>query len=357
MSESSGEKTEQPSDKRLRDAKKKGQVAKSQDLSSAVLLIAAVAVIWGTSGLIGDFTKEFLKTQLIFAPEFKGEFTLKIANDLFIEGIKVISLTLATLFGVCLILAFAINYLQIGSIFSVESLSPKFSKINPTEAFKNKFLKAKAYIELVKTIFKIVITAVLVGSILWSSRQDIFNLITYSPEVSVSFLMNLFINIGLKVGIAFVLIGGADFMLQKFLHRKELRMTKKEVKDEYKEMEGDPYIKSKRRQIHREIIAQSMANAVRKADVVVANPTHVAIAISYNRGEMDAPRIVAKGADFMAAQMREIATEANVPIMRDIPLARTLYELDIEDEIPENLYESVAVVLRWVYELNENKNN
>jgi flagellar biosynthesis protein FlhB len=134
-------------------------------------------------------------------------------------------------------------------------------------------------------------------------------------------------------------------------------MTKKEVRDEYKEMEGDPYIKSKRRQIHREIIAQSMANAVRKADVVVANPTHVAVAISYDRGEMDAPRIVAKGADFMAAQMREIATEANVPIMRDIPLARTLYELDIEDEIPENLYESVAVVLRWVYELNENKNN
>jgi flagellar biosynthetic protein FlhB len=355
MAESSGEKTEQPSDKRLKDAKKKGQVAKSQDLSSSVLLIASIAVLWGTSGLIGDFLSEFLKTQLSFAPTFKEEFTLKIANDLFFEGIKVIFLTLAALFGVCFALAFAVNYLQIGSVFAVEGLTPKFSKINPTEAFKSKFLKAKPYIELLKTIFKIVITATLVGSILWSSRQDIFNLITYSPEVSISFLMNLFVNIGLKVGIAFLLIGGADFMLQKFLHRKELRMTKKEVKDEYKEMEGDPYIKSKRRQIHREIIAQSMANAVRKADVVVANPTHVAVAISYEKAEMEAPTIVAKGADLMAAKIREIATESNVPIMRDIPLARTLYELDIEEEIPENLYESVAVVLRWVYELQENK--
>ncbi len=355
MSDSSGEKTEQPSDKRLKDAKKKGQVAKSQDLSSAVLLIAAVAVLWGTSGLIGDYLKEFLNTQLITAPDFKGEFTLQTANSLFFEGIKVMTMTLVALFGVGLVLAFMVNYLQVGSVFAVDGLVPKFSKVNPAEAFKTKFLKSKSYIELAKTILKIVITAVLVGSILWEAKTDMFRLITYSPQVSITFLMGLFVNIGFKVGIAFLLIGGADFMLQKFLHRKELKMTKKEVRDEYKEMEGDPYIKSKRKQIHREIIAQSMQVAVQRANVVVANPTHVAVALSYNREEMEAPRVVAKGAELIAAKIREIATENNIPIMRDIPLARSLYELDIDDEISENLYESVAVVLRWVHELDQKK--
>jgi flagellar biosynthesis protein FlhB len=159
----------------------------------------------------------------------------------------------------------------------------------------------------------------------------------------------------LKIGLAFLILGGADFFLQRFLHRQDLKMTKHEVKEEYKETEGNPLIKAQRRSLHREILSQSMAAAVRDADVVLANPTHVAVALKYERGKQDAPIITAKGADLMAAQIRQIAAESGIPVRRDIPLARALFELEVEQEIPEELYEAVAVVLQWVYSMAEER--
>jgi flagellar biosynthesis protein FlhB len=348
-----GEKTEEPTQKRLQDAKKKGQVAKSQDLSSAVLLIVSVVVLWLTSSFIGTALKDLIIKQINTATSFTGKFTIQNANDALNEIIFTILYLLSGIFIAGFVMAFAINYLQVGSIFSTETIKPNFSKLNPAQAFQQKFFKSRSYIELVKTIFKIIIAAVVVGTTLWDSRSDLLRLTALPPQASLTFLSQLFLNVGLKVGIAYLLIGGADFFLQKMLHKKENKMSKKEVKDEYKESEGDPYIKSKRRQIHREIIAQNMSSSVKKSSVVVANPTHVAVAIKYERGEDSAPVIVAKGADLMAAKIREIATESNVPIMQNIPLARALFELEIEDEVPEELYETVAVVLKWVYEQNE----
>jgi flagellar biosynthetic protein FlhB len=160
----------------------------------------------------------------------------------------------------------------------------------------------------------------------------------------------------LKVGIAFLLLGIGDRFLQKFLHLKEMKMTKQEIREEYKETEGNPLIKSARRRIHLEILQQAMMAAVKKADVVVVNPTHVAVALKYDRAQMDAPTVVAKGAELMAAQIREIAEESKVPIIRDVPLARSLYDLEIDALIPEELYEAVAEVLRWVYQMAEERN-
>jgi flagellar biosynthesis protein FlhB len=345
-----GEKTEEPTEKRLRDAKKKGQVAKSQDLSSAVLLIVSVVVLWFSGGFIGSTLKDLLIKQIDFATSFDGKITPQIANDSVQQIIFTILYLMAGIFTVGLVIAFLVNYIQIGSIFSTESIKPNFTKLNPAQAFQQKFFKSRPYIEVGKTIVKIIIATAVVGTTLWNSRVDLIELTSQPPQQSLSFLSQLFLNVGLKVGIAYLLIGGADFFLQKMLHKKENKMSKKEVKDEYKESEGDPYIKSKRRQIHREIIAQSMSSSVKRSSVVVANPTHVAVAIKYERGEDSAPVIVAKGADLMAAKIREIATESNVPVMQNIPLARALFELEIEDEVPENLYETVAVVLKWVYE-------
>ncbi len=356
MSSSSGEKTEQPSDKRLEDAKKKGQVAKSQDLTSAALMIAAVGVIWLIGGYVGGILQANMKEQLEFAVTFHGDFTGATAYEVLFKGVKGMAFALAPLFIVVAAFAILANYLQIGSIFSFEAISPNFSKLNPAEGFKNKFLKARPYVELSKTIAKILITAAVAGFVLWGAREDVSHLIFKSPDVIAGFTFGLILNICLKIGLVFLIIGGGDFFLQKFLHRQDMKMTKHEVKQEYKETEGNPLIKSQRRFLHREILSQSMAAAVRDADVVLANPTHISVALKYNRAEATAPIIVAKGADLMAAQIREIAADAGVPIKRDVPLARALYEIDLEQEIPEDFYEAVAVVLQWVYAMEENPN-
>lgn len=355
MSSSTGEKTEQPTDKRLQDAKKKGQVAKSQDLTSAILLISTVALVWLIGGYIGGILQGTVKDQIEFAATFKGEFTSETAYNVLWRGLSGMFWALTPIFVVVVAFAFLGNYLQIGTIFSFESISPKFDKLNPVEGFKQKFLKSRPYIELGKTIFKMLITAGVAGYVLWAAREDVIRLIAKPPETVAAYTFGLVLEIGLKIGLAFLILGGADFFLQKFLHRQDMKMTKHEVKEEYKETEGNPLIKAQRRALHREILSQSLAAAVRDADVVMANPTHVAVAVKYERGKANAPIITAKGADLMAAQIRQIAAESGVPIKRDIPLARALYELEVEQEIPEDLYEAVAVVLQWVYSMSEER--
>lgn len=355
MSSSTGEKTEQPTDKRLQDAKKKGQVAKSQDLTSALLLIAAVAVVWMIGGYIGGVLQGTVKEQIEFAAKFKGDFTSEVAYGVLWQGLVSMFWVLTPIFIVVMVFAYLGNYLQIGTIFSFEAISPKFEKLNPVEGFKQKFLKSRSYIELAKTIFKMLITMAVAGFVLWNAREDIVRLIAKPPDVVAGYTFGLVLEICLKIGIAFLILGAADFFLQRFLHRQDMKMTKHEVKEEYKETEGNPLIKAQRRALHREILSQSLAAAVRDADVVMANPTHVAVALKYDRGNANAPIITAKGADLMAAQIRQIAAESGVPVKRDIPLARALYELEVEQEIPEELYEAVAVVLQWVYSMAEER--
>ncbi len=355
MSESSGEKTEQPTQKRLKDAKKKGQVAKSQDLSSAVLLLVAVGLLWLAGNFLGGYALESIREQYQAATIFKGEMTEEIVFSAFGKGLISFALILTPLFAVVWVFAFAVNYLQVGSIFAPEAIKPKFSKLNPAEGFKNKFLKLRPYIELLKTFLKMVITAVVAGWVLWAARGDIVLLSEKPLDVAVAYTFGLVVEIGFKIGIVFLILGGVDFFLQRYLHRRDMKMTKHEVKQEYKETEGNPLIKSQRRFLHRELLSEGLAAAVKQADVVVANPTHVAVALKYDKKQNNAPVVSAKGADLMAAQIRKLAKDSNIPITRDVPLARALYEIEIEDEIPEELFEAVAVVLRWVYELAEEK--
>jgi flagellar biosynthetic protein FlhB len=350
-----GEKTEQPTEKRLRDARRKGQVAKSHDLSSAVLLVAAVAVLWIASGYMGGWLSSSMTEQLNFASSFKGDLDERVALTALGAGAKSLLLALAPLFGALVVVAVLVSYFQVGSIFSFEPIKPNPNKLNPAEGFKQKFLKARPYVELAKTVVKLAVACVVVAAVLWSARSDIVRLTRQPPDVAAAYAGALFFQIGVRVGLVFLVIGAADYFLQRFLHRKELRMTKHEVREEYKETEGNPLHKSLRRQMHREILLQSVMEAVRRASVVVVNPTHLAVAIRYERGETSAPVVVAKGAELLAARIRELAKESGVPVTRDVPLARALYELEIDEEVPEELYESVAVVLRWVYQLAEER--
>ncbi|MER3428310.1 MAG: hypothetical protein C4334_09440 [Pyrinomonas sp.] len=348
-----GEKTEQPTEKRLRDARRKGQVARSHDFSSAVVFIVAIAILWIAGGHIGSLLLQATRNWFERAAAFQGEMSMVVALDALWDGTKVGALALAPLFGALMVFALLSNYVQTGAIFTFETIKPQLNKLNPAEGFKQKFLKARPYIELGKTIIKIIIASWVVGWALWEARLEVAHALRLKPNEAAAYISSLVLGIGFKVGVAFLLIGAADYFLQKFLHRRDLMMTKQEVREEYKETEGNPLHKSVRRQRHREIVMQSLAAAVKRANVVVVNPTHIAVALEYQRETMNAPVVAAKGAELMAVRIRQIAEQEGVPIVRDVPLARALYELEIDEEIPEELYEAVAIVLHWVSQLAE----
>ncbi|HKR13338.1 MAG TPA: flagellar biosynthesis protein FlhB [Pyrinomonadaceae bacterium] len=350
-----GEKTEQPTEKRLRDARKKGQVAKSQDLTSALLLVTAAIILALVGAHIGLQLTNAMRDGLLRATTLQGDFNQAAAVGLFWSSMQTMGLVLAPLLIAMFVVALLVSYLQVGPIFSFEPVKPDLKKLNPAEGFKQKFLKPRPYVELVKMIVKMAIAGVVILAVIWDNRADIIRLTSQNVDHAASFTASIVFQIAWKVAAAFVVLGVADRFLQKFLHVKEMKMSKQEVKEEYKETEGNPLFKSARRRIYLEMLQQSMMAAVKKADVVVVNPTHVAVALKYDRSEMEAPIVVAKGAELMAAQIRKIAAEANVPTYRDVPLARALYDIDIDASIPEELYEAVAEVLRWVYQLAEEK--
>jgi flagellar biosynthesis protein FlhB len=350
-----GEKTEQPTEKRLRDARRKGQVAKSQDLTSALLLVTAAAILAIAGAQIGLQLTNAMRDGLLRATNLNADFDQAAAVGLFWSSMQTMALVLAPLLIALFVIALLVSYLQVGPIFSFEPVKPDLKKLNPAEGFKQKFLKPRAYIELVKMILKMTIAGVIILVVIWDNLADIILLTTQKVDRAASFAASVVFQITWKVAAAFVILGVADRFLQRFLHLKEMRMSKQEVREEYKETEGNPLFKSARRRLYLEMLQQSMMAAVKKADVVVVNPTHVAVALKYDRNEMDAPVVVAKGAELMAAQIRKIATEADVPTFRDVPLARALYDIDIDSSIPEELYEAVAEVLRWVYQLAEEK--
>ena len=349
----SGEKTEKPTEKRLRDARKKGQVSKSQDLTSSLMLISAVLVFWLSGAATASVLIKTMQSGIETAGSFTGVLTRERAGELLLQAVLNMGMALAPLFLFLFAGAVIFNYIQVGSLFAFEGIKPDVNKMNPAEGFKQKFLKPRSYIELGKTLLKAIITFVVVGWILYAEIPNIVMLSGQSIAAVITYTSGLMLRIGFYVGALFLALAVGDFFLQRFLFQSQMKMSKQEVKQEYKESEGDPLIKWMRKSLHREILAQSSVAAVKTANIVLVNPTHVAVALKYDRGTMGAPTVVAKGADLIAKQIREIAKKADVPMMRDIPLARALYELDIDAEIPEELYETVAEVLRWVYTLDE----
>lgn len=355
MGQSSGEKTEEATAKSLQNARKRGDVPRSQDLTSALLLMVAIVVLWAVGPHMGAWLSESLQESINYAAAFRGELNQETALDALLAATKIMALVLLPLFGILFIMSLLSGYLQVGPIMAFEAVKPNFAKINPAENFQTKFFKSRPYIELLKTLVKITVTGFVIATVLYTARQDLIEL-THQPAPRVaSFTLALIFEIGMKVGLAFLLVGIGDFFLQKFLYMREKRMTKVDWMRDMKETEGNPEQKSLRKQLFQEITTQSMLAAIPRSDALLTNPTHVAVALRYDPKQMNAPTVVAKGAELMAAQMRQIADESKVPIVRDITLARALYELDIDQEIPNELFEAVAVVLRFVYELNGQK--
>src|ERR1700754_2245430 len=268
-----GEKTEKPTDKRQRESRRKGQVAKSQDLTSALLLIGAAIVLTLAGRWMGGQLLGAMRDGITRAANFTGPLDAATAVSALVAAIALMGLALAPLFAVLVAIAVLFNYIQVGPIFAFELIKPKMEKLNPAENFKRKFFTARPYIELAKTLVKMSVTATVIGAVIWGNHERMIYLTRLPVASAARFVVALMFQMVIEVGMAFLVLGGLDFLLQRFLHLKEIRMTKQEVKDEYKETEGNPLHKAARRQRHREILMQDLIEAIKRASVVVVNPT------------------------------------------------------------------------------------
>jgi flagellar biosynthetic protein FlhB len=350
--DSSQEKTEEATPRRLREARKKGQVAKSKDLNTIVILVVAFGMIAALKGYIGDKLKMIMHTsfQIAYRKDIADEELFYFLVRDFEQYLWIILPFLA----VFVMVAFFIGFFQIGPIFSADPLKPKTDRLNLFQNIKNMF-KVTTFVELLKNIAKICLMFGLAYMVVSDNLRMIVLTVSGNIRTSAGLAGSLLAQFLIKVFICFVIIALIDLAVQRWQFKKNLRMTKDEVKREYKQDEGDPLIKSMRRQFHQEIAMSDVKQAVKSADVVVTNPTHLAVALKYDDAEMVAPQIVAKGQRLFAEAIRDMADEYEVPIVRNVPLAWTLIELDVGDEIPEEIYAAVAELLIVVYQMRDEK--
>jgi flagellar biosynthetic protein FlhB len=346
----SDEKTEEPTQKKLDDARKKGQVWKSKDLTGVFVFLVGLGAFKASWANIEDE----IKTLFRFSFEHIGQpDTLEIATfhlmQMAVKDVIVLS--------VPIIMAGAIvggltEFLQVGALFTMDTLIPKLDKLNPLAGLKQIFSK-KTVVELIKNLAKISIAAYVVygvvrdamGMVVQTARQDVPGIMAIMGE--------LVYRVAARVGLVFLLFSIFDIWWQRKSYMKDMMMSKDEVKKEYKESEGDPHHKAHRKQMHQEIMEGAQMESVKSADVIVTNPDHVAVALKYDREKDAAPRVLAKGLDFKAERIKEIARQADVPLLRNVPLAHALLRVEIGQDIPEEMYDAVAEVLNFVYGLKQ----
>lgn len=350
--DSSQEKTEQPTPKRLRDARKKGQVFKSKDLEAIMVLVATFgAIAFSYTYMSGQF-REIM--QAVFEAVGRKELAMEEVFDLgklaFITAVKASAPVLLT----AVLVAAIVGFLQVGPVFSMEPLKFQTKRLNAIENLKN-MLKPKIFFELFKNILKILAIFLIAYFVIKGMMEPFLLTVTASLEGSAKIGGLILIRFMIRFLILFLIVAIVDLIVQRKEYIKNLKMTKEEVKREYKEDEGDPLIKGQRRQIHMEMAMGDVKQKVKAADVVVTNPTHLAVAIQYDKKEMVAPRIVAKGQRLFAEYIKGLAKEYDIPVVRNVPLAWALIELELEDEIPEKLYVAVAEILTFVYKLKEGR--
>ena len=345
-----GEKTEEATPKKLEDARKEGQVAKSQELTTAVALIMLFVVIKVFVSFITDgFADSFKLVYGSIETYSKEIFTTGYATAYMHEALTEVLIICLPMFTSAVVAAIVINALQVKWKPTAKPLKPKASKISPLKGFKKIFSKDKIF-DLLKAIVKIL----LVGYMTYSTLKDEAGTINvlYDIELftAVMLIGDIVLNMGIKISLVFLIIGIVDYIYQKMKFNREMRMTKQEIKDEFKQTEGDPKIKGQIRQKMRDASRRRMMQKLPEADVVITNPTHLACAIKYDKDIGTAPILIAKGADFLAQRIKEVARENFIPIVENKPLARMLYHnVEIDEEIPEELYKMTAEVLAYVY--------
>ena len=346
------EKTEPPTSKKLSDARKEGQVARSKELTTSAELLALFLTLKIFIGyMVGKFIETFQSSYQNMNLMLEGEFTTVMAERLLKNSVNRIIIICLPVFLTAVVVSFTVILFQVKWKLSGRPLKPKIGKLNPISGFRKIFSRDKVFslaVEIVKIIF--------IGYIAYGTLKKEWNTLVILYDISlfqaVALIGDIVLNLGIKISVIFLAVGFADYIYQKFRFKKDMRMTKQEVKDEFKQTEGDPLIKRRIRSKMMEVSQRRMMQRLPEADVVITNPTHLAAAIKYDRAEADAPILLAKGADYLAIKIKEIAKENDIEIVENKPLARMLYyNVEVGDEIPSELYQMTAEVLAYVYRL------
>ncbi len=351
--ESGGEKTEDASSRKLSKTREEGQVAKSTEIPSVFVLLAGATALYASGAhiyntLLSVFHFDFHFEKIPVLTQFEAVRLLAFHTEKIV--IACIPLMLAVV-----LMALLSNFAQVGFVVSWKALEPKFSRLDPINGFKQKFT-SRAVVEFVKTLLKVGIISMVAYYSIKSELDRISTLYDTSIGYILLFILKVAFWIFIKVCLIMIVVALLDYAYQKWKFLDDQKMTKKEVKDETKQTEGDPMVKSRIRQLQHEAARKRMMADVPKADVVVTNPTRLAVAIKYDGGRMDAPTVLAKGAGPIAQNIRRIAQENDVPLVEDKQLARNLYSsVDIGEEVPMELYQAVAEILAYVYKLKGKK--
>ncbi len=347
-----GEKTEEPTAKKIEDSRKEGQVAKSKEISVALSLLAIFICLKIFIGFLGNrFLGVFDSVWGIIPQTAKGAFNSVSVWQIMLDVVLEITIICLPFFIIGFIVAFLSQTIQFKWMVTTKTLQPKLSKMNPINGFKRMFSK-QALFELLLSIAKIACIGIISWSVVKDNMKVLLTLYDRSIEDSLSILFDIVMDLGIKISIVYIILGLADFVFQKFKHKKDLMMSKQEIKDEFKNQEGDPKIKGQQRQRMQQASRRRMMQSIPEADVVITNPTHFAVVLKYDNTVNQAPVVTAKGADYLAMKIKEIAKENDVEIVENKPLARMLYSnVEIGNEIPSELYQSVAEVLAYVYDL------
>ena len=346
--ESGQEKTERATAKRREDFRKKGQVAQSREVNTAVIMTGAV-ILW-----------------FFYAPAFwnglheiiagiwgrSGEYAVSAGSVTALLKVLVvkIGLLLAPLLLLTLVLGMAASVMQIGWLFTTKPMEPDLTKLNPITGMK-KFVSKRMWVELLKSLLKVSVVGYVAYRTVAGEFENAMYLVDMELSETLLFLGRVSFLILLKTCGVLIVLAIFDYSFTHWEMEEKMKMTKQEVKEEHKQTEGDPHIKAKIRSVQMAMARKRMMAEVPKADVVVTNPTHFSVALAYERGNMSAPRVVAKGADLVAFKIREIARENNVPLVENVPVARSLYQVEIGQEIPEDMFRAVAEILAYVYNL------
>lgn len=343
-----GEKTEAPTPKRREEAREKGQVAKSQDLPAAIVVLVGLV----TLQVLGPGLWLKLLAIMRSAVDPTGPIHSRELIPAAGAAAKTITWAMVPLLGLLFLAALVALYWQVGFLFTWQPLTPTLDKLNPIEGIKRMF-SAKTAVAAVINLFKLS----LMVAVVYLTISGAMNVILYSMDMDCADLYTMgagmLLQLGIRLAAVMLILALADYAYQRYRHEKDMKMSKEEVREELKHMEGDPLMKRRRRETQMKLAMQRLQRDVPRADVVVTNPTHLSIALRYRPDEMAAPRVVAKGADLMAYRIRQIAAVHGIPIVERKPLARMMYDaVEVGQDIPERFYTAIAEVLAYVYELS-----
>jgi flagellar biosynthetic protein FlhB len=348
MAETDQERTEQATAKRREDFRGKGQVAQSKEVHTAAMMASTLLLWYFYAPSFWRRLSDWLADMWRFPANV--EVTSGAAVALLIQSGQMMALLLAPPMLMVLVVGFFSSFLQIGWLFTTKPMAPDFSKLNPITGAA-RFVSKRSLVELIKSLAKVLLVGTVAFKVVSSEFERALFLVDMEVIETVRFLGEVALGILLKSCGILILLGLIDFLYVRWEMEQKMKMSKQEQKEEHKEAEGDPHVKSRIRSLQQQMARRRMMAEVPKADVVITNPTHFSVALRYDRSRMDAPQVVAKGADNVAMRIREIARENNVPLVENKPVARALFKVDLGKQVPDDLFKAVAEILAYVYGL------